>query len=150
MAMANLIIVGPPPLCPISRRVDEITTAQGGRAKPPALQPIPLKGDVGGDGQRSVYVTIDGDEVEVYIDGEKGPIMVQLNGSHRHGESGLGRYQDGQIGHEGSKAWADMGRTERECHIVRIAKRQKAVQERRRESPDSQWQMATGAFTGFW
>mmetsp|Transcript_118219 Transcript_118219/g.314585 ORF Transcript_118219/g.314585 Transcript_118219/m.314585 type:complete len:135 (-) Transcript_118219:105-509(-) len=120
-----MIVVGPPPLRPYQVVQRELTLLEEG--PPPKQPPAPkVVGDILGDEERAVKVIFEGVyEEELHIDGEKGPMVKQLNGAQQHGSSGLGRYQDGRVGHEGSKAWKEMGRTERELWLIRIAKRQR-------------------------
>eukprot|EP00416_Gambierdiscus_australes_P043943 CAMPEP_0171097370 /NCGR_PEP_ID=MMETSP0766_2-20121228/47506_1 /TAXON_ID=439317 /ORGANISM="Gambierdiscus australes, Strain CAWD 149" /LENGTH=138 /DNA_ID=CAMNT_0011556555 /DNA_START=72 /DNA_END=485 /DNA_ORIENTATION=+ len=124
-----MIVVGPPPLTPLSTALQQERQLEPKKPPPPRHEVI---GELTGESQRSVKVKLnDTEEEEIWIDGEKGPLSIQLNGSMRLGAgSGVGRFKSGQIGHEGSKAWEKMGRTERECWLVTLAKRQRAMRER--------------------
>merc|ERR1719221_2589176 len=80
-----------------------------------------------GGNQRMVKVDVDGEEEEVFIDAENGPMWLDATGRYLRGQNDTGRFNLGNSGHEGSKAWYAMSKTEREVLLIRIARRQKAM-----------------------
>merc|ERR1712190_235714 len=106
--------------------------------KPVAEIPIPkgkleLVGDVKSDARRSVRVDLglgDGEIEEIFIDGEDGPICIQLSWALWRGPEGDSRFGPvSWLMHGHGKHWNELSPSERERYIYMMAKRQKSIRE---------------------
>uniref|UniRef100_A0A7S2DYQ0 Uncharacterized protein n=1 Tax=Alexandrium andersonii TaxID=327968 RepID=A0A7S2DYQ0_9DINO len=91
----------------------------------PSEDKASIEGDITGNDGRKVKVRIHGWEEDIYINGSEGPIWMSPQLQPQNGHRGTGRWQmtvTRSHGHEGTKHWSDMTKTERELIIARTAK----------------------------
>ena len=79
------------------------------------------------DGLKLVMVPVDQEEEEVQMDPDKGPLVMQLDGSMTHLQPVRGIAGGGQIG---EKLWPQMSSTEQTCALYICAKKNRYIKER--------------------
>ncbi|CAE7776802.1 unnamed protein product [Symbiodinium sp. CCMP2592] len=79
------------------------------------------------DGLKLVMVPVNEEEEEVQMDPEKGPLVLQLDGTLTHLQTVRGIAGGGQIG---EKLWPQMTSTEQTCALYICAKKNRYIKER--------------------
>mmetsp|Transcript_25607 Transcript_25607/g.51661 ORF Transcript_25607/g.51661 Transcript_25607/m.51661 type:complete len:160 (-) Transcript_25607:85-564(-) len=108
-------------------------------AKACPAEPCLIDGDIMSNSDRSLKVSVDGVVETVYLNGEEGPLWFNLASQPHNGPRGRGRWQMTETrghGHEGTKAWSGMSKTEREILIIRVARYQQSLRRRGVHIPD--------------
>mmetsp|Transcript_4851 Transcript_4851/g.9908 ORF Transcript_4851/g.9908 Transcript_4851/m.9908 type:complete len:164 (-) Transcript_4851:120-611(-) len=90
-----------------------------------------ISGDILGNNDRTVVVSIDGQEEQVEINGQLGPGLVQEDGVIRYSSmDNKGKVPSHNLGFTSNgmaKYWKDTSKAEREVLIIQVAKRQKRL-----------------------